>query len=200
MRNKATPRPRTKPPAERRDELLNAAQRAFLEHGVASTTIERITSAADVAKGTFYLYFSSKEEILAALRERFAQELLLGIRAAVDAMPAQDWAGKLSTWATACITGYLNSMRVHDIVFNDSRPPTRKGLVDNVIIDHLSGLLQAGVDAGAWPIDDPRFTAVFLFNGLHGIVDEAHARERRINRSRLIHKTEQLFLRAAACA
>src|ERR1035438_2043651 len=56
--------PRTKPPETRRDELMNAAERLFLSEGVAATTIEQITSAAAVAKGTFYLYFSSKDDVL----------------------------------------------------------------------------------------------------------------------------------------
>jgi hypothetical protein len=68
--------------------------------------------------------------------------------------------------------------------------------VDNIIIDHLSGLLQAGVDAGAWSIDDARFTAVFLFSGLHGIVDAAHVQGKRVDRSRLAQRLEQLCFRA----
>lgn len=72
MRVAAKLRPRTKPPEARLDELMTSAQRLFLKHGVGSTTIEQITSGAEVAKGTFYLYFSSKEDVLEALRERFA--------------------------------------------------------------------------------------------------------------------------------
>jgi AcrR family transcriptional regulator len=196
MRAATRSRPRTKPPEERRDELMNAAQRLFLEHGVGPTTIEQITSGADVAKGTFYLYFSSKEDVLAALRERFAQKLLSGIKAAIAEKPKQDWKGKLATWATAAVSGYLDSIRLHDIIFYESRPPTREGLVDNIIIDHLSELLRDGVDAGAWAIDDARFTAVFLFSGLHGVVDDAHTKEKRVSQSRLAHRLEQLCFRA----
>jgi AcrR family transcriptional regulator len=191
------PRPRTKPPEERRDELMNAALRLFLKHGVAPTTIEQITSGADVAKGTFYLYFSSKEDLLAALGQRFAQELLASIKAAISAKPNEDWKGKLATWARAGVAGYLDSIRLHDVVFSGShRLPTRKGLVDNIIIGHLFGLLQAGAVAGAWSIDDPRSTAVFLFSGLHGLVDDACIREKRVNRGRLAHRLEKLCLRA----
>jgi len=57
-------------------------------------------------------------------------------------------------------------------------------------------LLQGGVDASAWKIDDPRFTAVFLFSGLHGIVDDAHTKEKRINRERLVQRLEKLCFRA----
>src|SRR5882757_2568853 len=92
-------RPRTKPPEERRDELMNAAERMFLAHGLAATTIEQITSAAEVAKGTFYLYFSSKDDIRIALGDRFAHEHLRRIKAAVAQVPNADWKGKLATWA-----------------------------------------------------------------------------------------------------
>jgi AcrR family transcriptional regulator len=199
MRNAVKSRPRTKPPEERRVELMNSAQRLFLEQGVGATTIEQITSGADVAKGTFYLYFSSREKILAALRERFVQEFLAGIKTAIAERPKEDWRGKLATWAKASVTGYFDSMQLHDVVFYETPPPVREGrtgLVDNIVIDHLFELLQGGMEAGAWSIDDPRFTAVFLFNGLHGVVDEAYSRDRRVSRSRLAHRSERLCFRA----
>ena len=196
MRAATKSSPRTKPPEERRDELMNAAQRLFLKRGVAPTTIEQITSSAGVAKGTFYLYFSSKDDILAMLGERFGEEHLASIKAAITAKPKEGWQERLATWARACADSYLDSIRLHDIVFYGSRPRTREGLVDNVVIDHLSSLLQAGVDARAWSVADPRFTAVFLFSGLHAIVDDAYSKEKRLNRSRLAQKAVQLFFRA----
>jgi len=194
--NVSKSRPRTKPPEERREELMNAAQGLFLEHGVAPTTIEQITTAADVAKGTFYLYFSSKEDILTALGDRFGQEHLKKIQAAIAEKKPEDWQGKLATWASAGVASYLDSIRLHDILFYGSRPATREGLVDNVVIDHLVELLQAGADAGAWTIDDPRFTAVFLFSGLHAVVDDAYSKEKRVNRTRLTQRLERLCFRA----
>lgn len=191
------PSPRTKPPEKRREELLDAAQRVFLEQGVAPATIERITTAAEVAKGTFYLYFSSKESLLAALEERFEQQLISRIKAAVAREAEADWTGKLATWAAAAVAGCLDSIQLHDLLSYESRPATREGLVDNVVIDHLAALLQAGSDQGAWSVDDPRFTAVFAFSGLHAVVDDACAREKRIRRGRLVQRVQNLFLRAA---
>src|SRR5580658_5319774 len=92
-------RPRTKPPAERRDELMNAAQRLFLANGVGPTTIEQITAGAGVAKGTFYLYFSSEDDVLAALGERFSAQLVAKLEGAIAKRPAADWPGKLTAWA-----------------------------------------------------------------------------------------------------
>jgi AcrR family transcriptional regulator len=48
---------------ERRQSLLDAARVLFAEKGYHDTTVDDITRAANVAKGTFYLYFSEKREI-----------------------------------------------------------------------------------------------------------------------------------------
>ncbi|MGC1906054.1 MAG: TetR family transcriptional regulator [Candidatus Acidiferrum sp.] len=50
--------------AETRERLFHAAVRLFAEKGFAETTVEDITNAADVGKGTFFNYFPSKEHIL----------------------------------------------------------------------------------------------------------------------------------------
>jgi AcrR family transcriptional regulator len=170
-------RPRTKPAQQRRDELMSAALDLFVGQGVAATTIEQITTGADVAKVTFYLHFSSKEDLLAALRQRFAEDLLQRIQTAVGEEEKTDWRAKLAAWAGAAAAFYLDSTSHHDVLFTETRPPTRQGLVDNILVDHLSGLLRDGVDASAWSIGDPRFTAIFLFGGLHGIVDAAASRK-----------------------
>ena len=49
---------------------MDAARRIFAERGYHETTVEDITRASGVAKGTFYLYFQEKREIfLAIIRE-----------------------------------------------------------------------------------------------------------------------------------
>ena len=179
---------------------MTAAQHLFLEQGVAGTTIDQITKQADVAKGTFYLYFSSKEDVLAGLADRFAQDLLARIQTAVAAVASTDWRGKLTAWATACVSGYLDAIRFHDILFYGSRPATREGMVDNIVIDDLTALLEGGRDAAAWDIADPRFLAVFLFSGLHAVVDDAYSKEKRIHRRRLLQTAERVCLSMVGCS
>src|SRR5690349_2438907 len=55
--------------AEIRERLFRAALKLFAEKGIAETTVEDITNAADVGKGTFFNYFPSKEHILIAFGE-----------------------------------------------------------------------------------------------------------------------------------
>lgn len=51
---------------EIRDRIFSAALRLFAEHGYLETTVEDITQAADVGKGTFFNYFPTKEHVLAS--------------------------------------------------------------------------------------------------------------------------------------
>jgi AcrR family transcriptional regulator len=60
---------------ETRQRLMKAALRLFGERGYDDTTVEQIAEAADVAKGTFFNYFETKETILPALAEWRLQQL-----------------------------------------------------------------------------------------------------------------------------
>ncbi len=52
--------------AETRERIFRAALGLFAERGYLATTVEDITEAADVGKGTFFNYFPTKEHILSA--------------------------------------------------------------------------------------------------------------------------------------
>ncbi len=56
----------------RRKEILETAERFFLTEGYESTSIQGIIDAIGIAKGTFYHYFKSKEELL---REWLLEEI-----------------------------------------------------------------------------------------------------------------------------
>jgi AcrR family transcriptional regulator len=69
--------------AELRERLFRAALQLFAQKGYSETTVEDITNAADVGKGTFFNYFPSKEHILAA----FGRMQMDKVQAAVDEAP-----------------------------------------------------------------------------------------------------------------
>ncbi len=54
---------------ERPQELLDAALEVFVERGFAAARLDEVAKRAGVSKGTVYLYFSSKEDLLKALVE-----------------------------------------------------------------------------------------------------------------------------------
>src|SRR4030088_3695915 len=55
--------------AETRERLFRSALDLFAQKGFAETTVEDITEAADLGKGTFFNYFPSKDHILLAFGE-----------------------------------------------------------------------------------------------------------------------------------
>ena len=73
--------------AYRRDVLLGAAIRVFGERGFDCATMERIAEEADVAKGTTYLYYDSKQSIYDAALSSGIAELDERTREVIDRAP-----------------------------------------------------------------------------------------------------------------
>ncbi len=77
--------------AELRERLFRAALLLFGEKGYAETTVEDITEAADVGKGTFFNYFPTKEHILMAFGEMQLGKLEAVVRDAKQSeLPMRD--------------------------------------------------------------------------------------------------------------
>ncbi len=72
----------TKDPDVRREELLDQALVLCRRDGFDSMSVEQLTRSAGVAKGTFYHYFSSKDELLEQLVRRFGDSLFRHLSAA----------------------------------------------------------------------------------------------------------------------
>ena len=65
--------------AETRERLMSSALRLFADRGYADTSIEDITEAADVGKGTFFNYFETKEHVL----DTFGKQRIAKVEAAL---------------------------------------------------------------------------------------------------------------------
>jgi AcrR family transcriptional regulator len=68
--------------ADTRERLFRAALDLFAQKGFVETTVEDITEAADVGKGTFFNYFPSKDHILLAFGEMQLNKLEAAIEVA----------------------------------------------------------------------------------------------------------------------
>jgi AcrR family transcriptional regulator len=80
-------------PDERRRQLLEAATWVFARKGYRRAAVSDIIGRAGVARGTFYLYFQSKEQVFLAVVDDFHSRIRRGLEAATDAAafaPAED--------------------------------------------------------------------------------------------------------------
>jgi AcrR family transcriptional regulator len=61
---------------ERRLHIMDAAERVFVHTPVAHATMEQIAKAADLSKGSLYLYFEDKEDLYLSTAQRALDELI----------------------------------------------------------------------------------------------------------------------------
>ena len=115
---------------ELRERLFRSALDLFARKGFAETTVEDITNAADVGKGTFFNYFPSKDHILLA----FGEMQLAKLRDAVEearhsSEPLPQYLRSLSVRMTqepmrnpaivrALLLGYLSSTPVRQAMLD----------------------------------------------------------------------------------
>ena len=141
-------------------ELLEAALTLFVEKGFAATRSEEVAKAAGVSKGTLYLYFPSKEELLKAVIQHFlGTEIETGIQeaAAADGPIAQAMEQLLVTWWTRIYEGPASG--VFKLVITEVRnfPEIGEFWVERVVAPGhaiVSGLLRRGVERGEFAVDD----------------------------------------------
>src|ERR671921_434698 len=62
--------------SDKREAILRAATRVFAENGYFNSKVADIARGAEVADGTVYLYFKSKEDILHTIFDRNAGEAI----------------------------------------------------------------------------------------------------------------------------
>ena len=64
-----------KKPEERKAEMVAAASKLFAQQGFVRTSVAEIVSAVDVAKGLFYYYFTTKDDMVKAVVEGYCSYL-----------------------------------------------------------------------------------------------------------------------------
>lgn len=135
-------------------EILDAARRVFARGGYADTTVDQIAEEAGVAKGTVYLYFSSKQELFsAALRNGLAE---LHERALLEITAADTNAARLRAFIGARLrycSANRDFFRIYYTEFanlkvrSSKTQPEFQDLYDQQI-SLLQSLIEAGIRAG----------------------------------------------------
>jgi AcrR family transcriptional regulator len=77
---------------ERRNEILDAADELFAKKGFDGTSTNDILEKVEIARGTLYYHFKSKEDIMNALIERYNQRIVSAARLAASdkSIPANE--------------------------------------------------------------------------------------------------------------
>ena len=99
LRGTASRREREK--AQRRDDILRAAREVFFTRGLHAATVDDVAAEAEVSKGTVYLYFDTKETLLAHLLLQGLDALIADLETAFAVDQPLDAHTRLRRLATA---------------------------------------------------------------------------------------------------
>jgi TetR/AcrR family transcriptional regulator len=185
---------RAREKAQRRQEILDAARQEFFERGFHSPTVDDVAARAEVSKGTIYLYFESKEEILAHLLIEGLDLLLSDMEAAFapESSPSAESAMQDLTNA------YLHFCQANPsyfrliMAFDRGRfeEAISNELYQQVLDRSLQGLtllaqiIEAGKESGEFAVDDAWQAAGSVWAALNGVlVLMAHPLRRKMLRS-----------------
>ncbi|MFC3612834.1 TetR/AcrR family transcriptional regulator [Lutimaribacter marinistellae] len=152
-------------PEERRESILDAAQRLFLARGWDAVTIADVLAEAGISKGGFYHHFTAKEELLDGLVQRMTWQ---GMSVAQAAQKAAD--GDALSRFNAFIAA-TNRWRVHrapelkfiaDVLLrpeNDALFHRINAEASRVALPMLQEMIDEGVAEGCFTVTDSQMAA-----------------------------------------
>jgi AcrR family transcriptional regulator len=158
--------------AFRTREILAAGRQLLEQRGPEAMTMEEIAAAAGVAKGTLYLYFQSKDDLILALINQVGENILQDMEAVLQApgSPAE----KLSRMVSVLLE-YLNRERLLFPIYarellrgeGESREGSRRRYqeLEEEFVALVTRLFAEGIAAGQFIPANPRLLT-FLIRGL----------------------------------
>jgi AcrR family transcriptional regulator len=158
--------------AFRTREILAAARHLLDQRGLEAMTMEEIAAAAGVAKGTLYLYFQSKDDLIQALITQVGENILQDLETALLAPGAPP--EKLIRMVSVLLE-YLNRERLLFPIYAREllrgKHASREGFWDHYqeleenFVTLMTGLFAEGIAAGQFIPANPRLLT-FLLRGL----------------------------------
>jgi AcrR family transcriptional regulator len=175
----ATPTPRDEARALFRNAILDAAEQVIADRGFHAARIQDIAERAQIAVGTVYNHFRTKEDVLRALLEERGEALR---RELAPAAGDPDSFDKMLTIRLSRLLGYVDRHRSFFLVALEhglfgAASAGAEATLHGKPVRHfsgvktaLAGLIQEGVDAGALVNEDPARLVRFLGGTVRGFI------------------------------
>jgi AcrR family transcriptional regulator len=166
--------------AQRRDDILRAAREVFFQRGFQTVTVDDIAIAAEVGKGTVYLYFDTKETILAHLLLEGLDALVVDLETSYAFDQVCDASTRLRRGAIAYLKFFQNNPEYYRLMMAFDRGQFQASidpaLYQEVLERSLHGLelLERAVKQaqaeGLITIENAHEAASVLWAGLNGVL------------------------------
>lgn len=188
--------------AERREQILDAALRLWTKTGFDATTVDALAHEAGIAKGTVYLYFRTKQELLAAAVERWSLlPDLATLAPSFGELPLEEAVPRLvgQLWARLRAAAPLVGLLLRELAL---RPAEARQFLESVVLPAnraFAAFLEGRVRAGEARELDVFVAARSLVGMLMIFLWTQHVLGgdalRRIDDRAIVETTSALFLR-----
>ncbi len=169
---------REKEKEHRKQTILEAAKGLFFKLGFAATTMNQIAEAAELSKGTLYLYFQNKEELYISLLVEGMEILNIALAKSVEGLTG--WEEKFLALGWAYHQYSIDYNEFFQISFQFQHGELTANISDELYqqcfqeglnsLNHLANCLEEGMDAGEIERQDPMELAVVLWGSLTGLI------------------------------
>lgn len=155
---------------DRRAELIAAAIAVLRSEMDGGNWVAEVTRTAGAAKGTFYVYFSSWEDMLAVVRQRLIEDCNSPIRQALASPNQVDWWAVLEDQCVRFVDVVNEFARHHALIFHSVLPhdPGRESPSSTAL---LAAALERGVADGCFAPVDVDIAAPMLYAVVHAAAD-----------------------------
>jgi AcrR family transcriptional regulator len=167
--------------AQRRDDILRAAREVFFQRGFHTVTVDDIAAAAEVGKGTVYLYFDTKETILAHLLLEGLDMLVAELEAAYAADRRLAARTRLRRMAEAYLKFFQQNPEYYRLLMAFDRGQFQTTMIDLSVYQEVHARSLDGIEwleravkqaqaEGLITVGNPREAAGVLWAGLNGVL------------------------------
>src|SRR6266513_1646620 len=149
-----------RPSEIKRRKISDTAARLFATKPFHKVRLDDVAAAAQVGKGTLYIYFKSKEDLYISLVGEGFSQLVEKLRASADSPPKDALAEIIRQLVSFSFAHphFFDLMRTVPQLTNHSiLLRMRKQLSD-----HITRTLRRGVRQGIWSDTHPQLTAIFI--------------------------------------
>ena len=158
---------------ERRNEIIETAGKLFEEKGYEQTQVQDIVNEIGVAKGLFYYYFKSKDEVMEELADRYADAIIDAVNKLIDKdISTFD---KINRIFQIFIDSAEKKFGIFMGILNVKNGITHERIFFNVgkkMVPLVTELILSGNDNGECNCSDPKFITEFLVSGLFNIMNQ----------------------------
>ena len=163
----------------RREAFLDVAQRLVQTKGYEAMSIQDVLDELDASKGAFYHYFDSKQALLEAIVDRFADAGIATLAPVLNDpdLPAlrkleRIFAG-IASFKAERKEFVLAIIEVWNSDDNAIVREKLRRLTVNLLVPLLSVVIKQGIDEGAFAADSPEETAMVLTSLMQGFQQQA---------------------------